>query len=131
MHFKNLLIFSLLLISSQILSQTENNNLNNIERFCCYDLLPEFKDSIHIIVDEREVNQRRKYCVLTKIKRRKYDLHCWIMGGRAIESPTQWGVKLRIRFRKNTVILKFGKEKVKYKISKISKGEFLLIKEKQ
>lgn len=65
---KYFIVTILLFTSVQIVSQTEKNDLKNIERFCCYEWLPAFKDSISIIVDERKVDQRKNIVWLQKEK---------------------------------------------------------------
>lgn len=130
MNVKHSIIIFLLLISNQALSQIIENDLKDVERFCCYEWLPELKDSIFIVVDESNVNQREKYCVLTKAKSRNYKLHCWT-GSVALETPTEWKCKLRIRFKRGFAFLKFGKAKAKYQILKLSKEEYLLVRIKK
>jgi len=127
MNLKYLIIIFLLLVSNQILCQKVKSDLKDIERFCCYEWLPELRDSIFIVVEESKVNQSAKYCVLKKAKRRHYELHCWT-GSSGLESPTIWSAKLTIRFKRNFAFLKFGKRKATYQIFKLSKEEYLLIK---
>jgi hypothetical protein len=86
--------------------------------------------SISIIVDERKVDQSKRYCVLGKGKRKNYHLHCWT-GRPALESPTKWHNNLKIRFVKNSIFFKFGRKKIKYNILNVSEEEYLLIKMKK
>ncbi len=120
-------IFLLLLLSIQLLGQKNKIGLKKIDRFYSYGWLPEFKDSISIIVDESKINQRKKYCVVTKTKKRNYNLYCWT-GELALETPTEWKDKLKIRFKGNNAFLKFGKKRIIYQIHEISKEKFLLVK---
>jgi len=124
---KYFIVLVFLIISSLTFAQKNECDLSKVNRFCCYEWLPEFKDSISIVVDELKVNQSEKYCVLTKEKRKKYGLHCWT-GEVGLETPTEWKRKLKVKFKKGIIVFKFGKNREKYKIYSVSKEEFYLIK---
>jgi len=126
---KYALITLLFLFSSQAQAQAGGNNLKQSERFCCYEWLPEFRDSIHVVLDEREINQRKRYSALIKLGGKNYDLLCWT-GSPGLESPTKWRYKLKLKFRRNdSVLIKFGKEKYAYRFTELKEGEFLLVKQ--
>ena len=103
-------------------------NLKNTKEFHCYEWLPEFRDSILVFTKIEIIDQEKRYCTFVKEKANKYDFFCWT-GNKGLESPTKWRDELKIKFKKESMIFKFGREKVQYKTIMQDEGVYLLVKQ--
>lgn len=120
-----LILFLIFTIPSLLFCQTEDLNLKKVKTFSVSEDF--FQDSIYLFLGVKNFEPGQKYCVVSQEKNQKYSLTCW-QGMRGLENPSVLKYKLKIKIQKEVLLLKLGKIKRKYFISKIGNEVFLLTK---
>ncbi len=128
--FGHIAFFISFFISTEVFSQSSNFELGKVEKFWCDNWLTEFTDSIRIITNDKKIDQSKRHCAFYKVKKTEYNFHCWT-GSQGLETPTEWNKKMKIRFKGDIVFIRFGRRRLKCKISRVCKDEYLLLKLKQ
>ena len=123
---KKLLLLFFLGISITVKSQSNSYiNFKDLDRFCCLEWIIEFRDTIELIIDEKNVPPGTKYCVISQKK--KTEFWCWT-GIRGLENPTNFKNKLKLKIKNDKFIFKFRGEKYVYTKTVDQNGKIKLIK---
>ena len=122
---KTLILFMIFTIPSLLFCQTDELNLKKVKTFSVTEDF--YQDSLYLFLGVKNFEPEQKYCVATQEKNSKYSLTCW-HGMIGLENPSLLKNKLKIKIKKEVLILKLGKIKRKYFISKIANQTFLLTK---
>lgn len=127
-YIEMILAIITLIVSVDRVNCQNEIRINENDRFCTIEWLIDYKDTIRIELDETKIKRGTKYCVIEKKKYNKYDIWCWFNEGE-LESLTTFDKKLKLKFKKEGLLIKFGEEQNLYKLYKNETNEIYLTKE--